>query len=96
MKITREVPTTYTAVDKIICDICNEEMNESDLAEYGERKSSCSEYHTNVSCEWGSYYPDGTWAERYDFDVCIKCFMEKVLPLFKKEGLDLEPEEVRG
>ena len=63
--VTREIET----LNKVICDFCKKELTDDPQI-----VENCE-----VSCETGTvlYGAEGGENEKYTFDICSKCFIEK-------------------
>lgn len=87
MKFTKtvQVPaTTREVVDKIVCDMCGEVIEEC----FGEIDKVYVKHTTGYS------YPDGGNLTKTMFDICPTCFTSKVRPWLEAQGAKPRDEEV--
>lgn len=69
---------------KTICDLCKEEIPQQGRYEVRE---------IDVSMRIGLHQPSSEASGTYwEYDVCKKCFMFKILPIFKEAGCDVSGE----
>lgn len=79
---TVEVPAaTKEVVDFITCDLCGKRITTEGF-EVDE---------VNVEHRTGENYPEGGSGEQVEFDLCGKCFDEKLTPWLRTQGA--EPRE---
>ena len=78
--ITKEVPaqpaTTEQRLDKTTCDLCGAEI----------KKERFSAEEVEVKHRTGENYPEGGSGEETCFDICGKCFDEKLTTWFEEQG----------
>ena len=82
MKIYKEkvIPeSTKKVLSRILCDICKKDY----MQQYS--NSGYSIYDITVESKIGESYPEGGNSITLEFDICLECFGEKLLPLMKKE-----------
>ena len=77
--VTKELPaTTKEVLEKTTCDICDceirEHMFEVDRVELSHRR--------------GASYPEGSWGEGLEVDMCGSCFTTKLTPWLEAQGVD--------
>lgn len=98
MKINKkevEKLTKYTQTEKVICDLCKREYKNDSrwtLLEdnfYGDFEQK----KTNLSYKWGDYFPDGGSGYEIGIDICPDCFMSKLVPWLKSQGVIIEEKE---
>lgn len=79
MKFKRTEPVSYDreVVFKVTCDICKEVIPPEKTYEVSE---------VEVKYRHGTSYPDGGFIEITEFDICPKCFKEKLVPMLKSLG----------
>jgi hypothetical protein len=81
---TVSVPaTTETVVDKITCDLCSETI----------ASRSCEVDDVTITYANGSNYPEGSIGEDIFFDLCGKCFTDKLVPWMKAQGAEPQTRE---
>ena len=73
-------------IAEVLCDICGAKNPRQrwDLTDWGDDCYDLDE--VEIRCRTGSSYPDGGFGEETFFDICPKCFKEKVLPALKALG----------
>lgn len=68
-------------LSNIICDSCGARSKMSDWAkDYYDRSE------VSLKMTEGSYYPDGGSSVTTSFDLCPKCFKEKIVPFLNSLG----------
>ncbi len=73
-----EVPaTTKEFVSHTTCDLCKEKI-ESEPYETD---------HVTIEHRVGHCYPEDSYGERTEIDLCGKCFTERLLPWFTAQGV---------
>lgn len=78
----KKIPATWRReYQHTICDICKKPVHEASVG---------NEDRVEVKLRLGDSYPEGGYGTDTEFDVCVKCFEEKLIPWFKKE-FDAEP-----
>lgn len=78
IKRTIQVPaTTREIVDRTICDLCGQEIKPAGNYEVSE---------IEVSHKSGNAYPEGGSGDFLSFDLCPKCFDEKLVPWLRSQG----------
>jgi hypothetical protein len=86
----RIVPThEITEVSSITCDICKKTSKHADW----DKNDFYEVLETEVSMRTGFNYPESDDTEEIRFDICPKCFMEKLVPLLKELGAEPTKEE---
>jgi len=83
IKKTEKRTADYTWTESTICDICKKVHKGS-----GWKKETFEVLETEVRIKTGSSYPEGGSGEDMHFDICPKCFMEKLIPWLKGMGWD--------
>jgi hypothetical protein len=73
MKPFTQPATTKMVTDRVICDVCRKDIPNPGWYE----KQECQ-----VSMETGSTYPECGDLEKVEFDICVPCFTEKLIPWF--------------
>ena len=69
--------------DKTICDLCNNIIVDSryDVAD------------VEVSCKTGVSYPDNGSGDKVEFDICVKCFNDNLVPWLESCGAKAQRSE---
>lgn len=90
MKTTRKETVERDVPDKTLCDICKVDVHAGlkDTHACHESADATIEAHFSSS-HYGEYGDDVT----YEFDLCRRCFEDKVLPFLKVYGVDTTPKE---
>lgn len=65
------------------CDLCSKEFRTSNWG-----GSSFDIERTSVSYESGQVYPEGGSTELISYDICPKCFMNKLVPWLESQGAE--------
>jgi len=76
MKIIKTKPETVKEkkyVEKIICDICKQEITDGNW--------ECNDI--KVEANIGNVWPEGDCRTLYLIDVCQNCFEDKLIPLIE-------------
>lgn len=83
MKHYVDVPRNYIdkVVDSISCDICGEVHPHDHW-----KKDAFEVLETEVSITTGVQYPEGGDRHIVSFDICPKCFNEKLIPFLESLG----------
>lgn len=63
--------------DKTICDLCKHVILDGARFDVAE---------VEVSCKTGVSYPDGGSGAQVEFDICTKCFNDKLVPWLESCG----------
>lgn len=71
---------TYTQLKSVNCDLCGRETRE-----VGDRYDNKIE-ETTVEMKVGESWPEGSNYTQTSFDICVRCFAEKLVPWFKEQG----------
>ena len=71
---------TKEKLTHVTCDICKEEI----------KKESYSATETEVKMRKGDMYPEGGWGEEIEYDICPKCFTDKLIPWLEENGAKRE------
>lgn len=76
MKIVKTVSKNieFEEVDKITCDICNEEIDNKGF----------DESEIEIRAKIGDVYPEVDCRVGYIIDCCNYCFLNKIRPLIEK------------
>jgi len=67
-------------VDCVICDLCGDEVD----PEEGMGGENALEINVNMTT--GINYPDGGLGNFIEWDICPKCFEDKLVPWFESQG----------
>ena len=81
-KITKKVSYDKTIVESTICDICKKVYR----GEGWEKKSTYDVLETEIRFKTGCSFPDGGGGEEITYDICPKCFKEKLIPILAELG----------
>ena len=68
-------PRPYKTCIKMECDICGLSSESNDWSQ-----ESHSIQNVDVSCELGESYPPDRYTETHSYDICPKCFRDKLAP----------------
>lgn len=79
MKILKTIMVTKEVVDKVICDLCKDEIVQKPF-QVSEAK---------VELKIGEAFPDHGNGELLSFDVCRKCFVTKLIVWFFEQGAEV-------
>ena len=82
MKIVKIPAKEEERVDYITCDLCGEKIKWNAGDPYDKLV---------IQKKTGSLWPEGGIGTLITFDLCEKCFDEKLIPWFKSQGA--EPQE---
>lgn len=79
---TREIPAQPARTEEYVageqCDVCGERIKPEGVHEIRE---------TTIEMRTGSTYgTDGGDETRTEFDICVRCFLEKLIPWFAGFG----------
>ena len=91
MKYTETKPETIER-ERVVateCDLCHTKKTGDGW--WGENAYDVAE--TQVSCRWGSNYPEGGWGSEIEVDICLKCFKQRVVPWLKEQGVAVVEKE---
>jgi len=80
---------TKVELDRTTCDICGKAFkqkyyNHGEIVEFGFR----------MALFYSRWYYEPCDSHNWDPDICLECFFEKLLPLFKSIGLEPNPVEL--
>lgn len=90
-KKTVEVPATTREVTvKVTCDVCHATIKSDGWGDVDRVEVD----RVEVKHEEGQSWPEGTHIKSRAFDLCSKCFDEKLVPWMKAQGADPRDEEV--
>jgi hypothetical protein len=70
---------------KTTCDICGRDIREDQ-----EVNNESFFNEVTISHEYGQRWQGCQTAIKFDPDVCVKCFTEKILPFLKSLGINTE------
>lgn len=88
-KEIREIPaTTREVIVATICDLCGKEYSGDNWD-----KGSYERHRVDVSYEFGEVYPECGSTETIVYDICPKCFEEKLIPWLKSQGAEYRTEK---
>ena len=81
---TVELPATKKeVVDCITCDLCGEA-----IIRFARAPHPYSVDRATVEHNLGERYPEGGHGNLYEFDICGKCFQEKIIHWMKSQGAE--------
>lgn len=84
---TIQVPaTTRKHLSHFTCDICKTNSRGSD----GWAENGWDVKNVEISLDEGSNYPEYAFGETITYDICPKCFKEKLMPFL--DSLGAKPE----
>lgn len=86
---TRKVPATKKeVVVATVCDLCKRKYRYE-----GWNQGLYEREETEISYESGEVYPEGGSTEVISYDICPKCFKEKLMPWLESQGAEHNLEE---
>jgi hypothetical protein len=82
----RSFISKHTILTKMICDLCGKVSGRDDWI-IPERDFFYDVEETTIKWESGSRYPEGgSDVEVVSFDICPKCFEDKLVPWMEAQG----------
>jgi hypothetical protein len=72
--------------DYTVCDICKDESNE-------EWAPGFSAFESTVEISDGESFPEGGSGTSIKYDICPKCFKEKLIPWLESQGAETKVNE---
>ena len=87
------IPASTTKVlIKRQCDLCGASAKNED---WGASMYEVNKTEVTVAIEQkdGSSYPDGGSGDKYEIDLCPKCFKERLVPWLLSQGATIKQEE---
>jgi hypothetical protein len=80
--------TTRKVCTKVICDLCGAigARKYDETAEWNTGTYEVKE--TTIAAKDGARYPDSASIETTQFDICLNCFNDKLIPWFKSQGAE--------
>jgi uncharacterized protein (DUF2225 family) len=88
MKIEAKRTTEETFIHSVECDFCHTIYKGEGWGKDGYKKAE-----TNISYLWGTFYPDDCNGSEIEVDICPTCFMEKLVPWMKEQGVHIVKSE---
>lgn len=90
MKTKKTVTETKEVTDKTFCDLCKKQIKDGwDCFSVAGAEVKIRRTWTYVSATEGIHYPEGGGdAETIEYDVCVKCFKEKLIPFMESQGAE--------
>jgi hypothetical protein len=83
-----EVPARITSKHtSTVCDLCGDETADS------WRKGAFDAGETTVEVVAGTRYPEGGSGTKIEYDICPKCFMDKLIPWLESQGAKTDIQE---
>jgi hypothetical protein len=76
MRVEKVPATTRQVVDRVTCDLCGDVI----------RKKMYSAEEVKVNHRIGNSYPEGGSGTDTSFDICGKCFDERLVPWLQSQG----------
>jgi hypothetical protein len=70
------------------CDLCGRESKANHSDDWGEGNFDIAE--TEVRLKVGDSYPEGGAGTEIEFDICPKCFRERLIPWLESQGTKVE------
>lgn len=78
-------------VSERTCDLCGAKQKRPDADEWGDSSYDVSE--VTIEYRSGSSYPEGGSGTEQRFDVCPKCFKEKLVAWMESQGATITETE---
>ena len=89
IKETRKIPEKeISIVVATVCDLCNQKYHGENWG-----RNLYVREDTNISYESGTVYPEGGTTETVIYDICPKCFKNKLMPWLESQGAAYRTEE---
>ena len=81
MKHYKTVRVEYTkqVEEKVVCDLCG-----NDIAEESHEVNEVTVKH-----KYGESYPEASWGQEVEVDMCGECFKSKLMPWLASQGVQL-------
>lgn len=79
--VKKQVTSTQTILEKTTCDLCGESTS-------GDNWADGNYEHDEITIQRvsGAHYPEGDYRETASFDICPKCWEEKLVPWMASQG----------
>ena len=74
MRLFKKEMKEVTVWDETTCDICGKPLNHEEVDHYMQRE-------VDISYEHGRIWPDDYNCNRFEPDICSKCFRELIYPV---------------
>ena len=81
MRKVRVHESEREVVDATVCDICGRKTGRN-----GWTKDHYDVAETRVESQVGVSYPEDSWGEIWEIDVCPECFRDKLIPWVESFG----------
>lgn len=91
MRVIREVTQTTKVVDKLRCDLCSAES--ANGVGWGSKDHSQT---THIHFADIEMFANTYRGKHIFYDICPKCFTEKLMPWLTRQGAEPTVEEVDG
>lgn len=69
-----------------VCDCCGLDLSEDNKGAYADND-------VRVQGHVGSFYPSGDCRTTYEIDLCSTCFVDKLVPLMRANGMPVRERE---
>ena len=92
MKVIKEVETTSTrkVLERTICDICGSSTKGDNWA-----KDRYEVEEVEIRFRRGKANPELAYGQELEFDICPTCFMDKLVPWLRGQGVERPFEQYR-
>jgi uncharacterized protein (DUF983 family) len=71
---------------KTVCDICGNDLSEFENGNYKVNR-------VKIIHEKGNVWPEGSSIYKFEPDICPKCFEDKLVPMLKTVGIEIDYKE---
>jgi hypothetical protein len=86
---SKVVTETKRFFEYVQCDICGRQANDDD--NWNGESYGVSE--TEIKYREGASYPEGGSGTEIRVDICPTCFLDKLVPWLKSQGVSIEKKE---
>ncbi len=77
----KEITKTITTIERTYyCDFCGNDLAKQNPTSYDRNEAT-------IEALEGEYFPEGDCRTRYNIDVCVECFLDKVKPAIEALGV---------
>ncbi len=80
--------TTYKVCTKVICDLCGAEGSRKHDETAAWSADTYEVKETTIIAQDGNRWPDSASIETTQFDICLNCFNDRLIPWFKSQGAE--------
>lgn len=91
-KRTREVKPIDVSVITTICDMCKRDVKA--VEEDDDGISGTQDIEISASIGVNKHYEGGDQRDFYKIDCCHECFLKKVIPLFRNQGVEFTKKNI--